>query len=1343
MHVSVTTLGAAAGERRRAADQIVGYLEGKRQSPERGVEHRRSRPGSMGPDTSPIADALARPGLAGGYYADAAEAPGRWRGLGAGPDRYELGATVEPEAFRRVLLGQDPHTGRQLVAVQQPTAAPSSTAPRDKLTMPQAAAIVGVDDSYLRRIARQTAGIRALQAAAAAAGELRPELPATYLDAVKVKGRWLADRAEVERFAAQRREPQVVMGYDITWSAPKSVSMLYAGGDEALRQQIDAAIESAVSAGMSYLEAEGFHVRAGRGRERAGDMLAASYRHTTNRALEPQMHEHVVVANMATTATGQVRAVDARGLYAHATPAGYLAGAQLRYELRQAGIAWGPTHKGLADVAGIERDEIMAMSSRRRDVLTLADELGFHTPQARQKAALASRPGKDTSVDRDELFDRWRQMLEALGIDHIRIAELTSHEPAKLWRPVDTERLFGHLAGAHGVTEQTAIFDRRDVIKAVAEHATDRLPAIEIVDLADQWLTSEAVIELDLTDRARRETIGTGAGQVSLSPDERRYSAPEMVAAEQRVIDWHRGGVRTGKALVDPARVEVAITATRTTKGIELGADQAAMVRGIMTSGDQFQAVRGLAGAGKTTAIVAAVEAWQDAGYTVLGAAPFAEAARTLEAETGLRSQTLEGLLHRIELAGDPRDVLGPSTVVIVDEASTIGSRQLHRLYRAAYNTGASVRTIGDPLQHQSVEAGGLWQHLTVAFADRTPVLDTNRRQSGPAMAEVRAALDQYRQGLIAAALERLDDDNRIVVAPTWDALLDQMTADWYLDHQRHGAGHSEASKMIAERNADRHALNRRAQQWLRSDGTLTGGIDIAEETFHVGDRIVAQRADRQLRRPDGAKRDHVINGSQGTVVAIRGSRSAPDLEVDFDGLGPIRVPHRFVADEVGPGRGGGLTLGYAVTSYKAEGQTYAAGRSLAAPGTVGPEGMYVALTRGRHDLRIYSIAPADQALEPPELPIIPDPRDAREALADALGKHRGTDVATVADPDAATMASLTRHQLADLDALTGPNADRARQILEERIVGHATANPSPDLVALLGPRPDPGPHRITWDTAAGQAALYHQRWGADPFTPPPQPSPQAQRDGHLAVRTAIDHARVAKLENDALPELHKLRYRVVDALGTDLMSEQRAAADVAHAAEAVHVARQAAGRAHTAATGLAVVGHGVRFVDPDRIESARRAAAEAQVTAARARLELANAQDRLAATRGDPTARARLAETVSVIDRAVDARIVTAVKRPAPYLQAALGPRPHRDDPRRHGWSRAASDIEAYRHKALGLTPADGPRPGKGILSAIGPRPRLPLLQGRWDRTHQVTQKYLENPLRPDSIRLPRIPGP
>ena len=381
---------------------------------------------------------------------------------GEAKEHFDLGEEVDPEAFRRVLLGQDPRTGDQLLLANGSSGRARGHAhglssivgdPNEPLTASQVAEMAGVDASYVRRLANKTAQLRADQAEAPTDGRAIPETPHSYVEATKnEKGSWVIARGEAERFVGERSEPQMMLGFDITWSAPKSVSALYAQGTAEDRVAIDESLE-AVAAGMDYIEREGFRVRRDGKPEQASRMLAASYRHNTNRALEPQLHEHAVVANMAINSLGETRAVDARGLFAHATTAGYLAGAEPRSQLAaRLGVAWAAPHKGLADIDGVDREAIMAISSRRRALLSLADELGYITPKDRQKAALATRPSKARSVDGDELQERWREILTDAGFDPTAVETLRGRNELRLWSPTDTDELFGHLASHRGVS---------------------------------------------------------------------------------------------------------------------------------------------------------------------------------------------------------------------------------------------------------------------------------------------------------------------------------------------------------------------------------------------------------------------------------------------------------------------------------------------------------------------------------------------------------------------------------------------------------------------------------------------------------------------------------------------------------------------------------------------------------------------------------------------------------------------------------------------------------------------------------------------------------------------------
>lgn len=1311
---------------KRAADHIVGYLEGDQRNPTQQASDAPSRKGSSAPDTAPLTSALNGPGRPGGYYADSAESPGRWRGVGTDPEHYDLGTEVDPAAFRRVLLGQDPWTGEQLLQAtgssgrRRGKSNNLSTIERDKaelLDLKHVAQIAGVDLSYVQRLAKRTLEVRAAQRHADAQGMPRPETPKTYLDGSRNKaGRWLVTRTEAERFAEHRKEPQVVLGYDITFSVPKSVSAVYAQGTEADQAAIEQAIEASISVGMGYLEREGFHVRRNGVQEKAGSMVAASYRHYTNRNLEPQLHEHVVIANMATNSVGEIRAVDARGLFAHSTTAGYLAGAELRHQLAERlGFCWADPYKGLADIDGVDRSTIMAVSTRRQDVLSLSEELGYHTADQRQRAAVATRPGKNHSVESAELREKWKEILTEAGLSSADVERLHNIRDRTPWTQADTTELFIHLGSHRGVTEQAAIFDRRDVIQAVAGFTNDRATAAEIQDLADHWLGTDAVIPLEITDANRREIIANGPA--SLAPNEQRYTTPHMLRIEERVLSLHENGRDRLFGLVDPLAVESAISASE----YELGPDQASMVRAICTSGDQFQAVVGRAGAGKTTAIAAAIEAWEWAGYRVIGAAPFGDAARKLEQETGLRSNTLEGLLTRIELAGDPRTVIGSDTIIVVDEASTIGNRQLDRLYRHANEVGATIRTIGDPQQHQSVEAGGLWKHITARFADDTPALERNRRQVGADMGQVRLALEEYRQGLIGTALDRLDSDARIVSAPTWEELLDQMAADWLVDHRRHIDHDVTPSKMVAERNNDRHALNRRAQALLRSEGLLAQPVAIGDTDFHVGDRVVAQARNTDL-YPNGAdKRHHIINGSEGTVQAINGTRRAPKLSIEFDGLGVIDVPNDFITTEVGPGRGGGITPAYAVTSFKAEGQTFDAGRNLAAPGAVNPEGMYVALTRGRNDQRTYTIAPDDQRLEPPELPILPDERSALEALADSLSKARGEDLATIADPQAAAILSDAARPIDEI-------AGRARALAEDRVAANAINNPDPVTVAALGPRPPIGHHRDLWDAAVGEAAIYRSRWGTgqianDGGVAEPAPGDRPEKYEHFdRVQMAVLAADIEHLAQTPLDELaaEHVALRAArpntadhdhDTVGRSLVAAQNV---LSQAQKRLRAAEKTEGRDRP-----------MQRHTPLERELAYRAANDARRDLAGAEANVQRASQRMKASGGDPASRAAVNARLATINRAFDRRVDHAVRRPAPYLTDALGERPrHRSD--RERWNTAARSIENYRHRHLHLSPLDGTMAKTGLARAIGPRPSAPQSAKAWNQASFAMESYL-----------------
>ena len=220
----------------------------------------------------------------------------------------------------------------------------------------------GVEDYYL---GGPEASGQWVGAGAAALG-LRAMINATELDRV-LSGQHPATGEALGRVLSSR-----VPGFDLTFSAPKSVSVLFGVGDDELRAVLRDAHDRAVVDALGYMEREAAVTRRGPGgvQSIAGNgLVAAAFRHRTSRAGDPQLHTHVLVANLTLGADGRWSTLDGRRIYAHAKTAGYLYEARLRSLLtRELGVEWTTVRNGIADIAGVPPPVLRAFSRRRADI---------------------------------------------------------------------------------------------------------------------------------------------------------------------------------------------------------------------------------------------------------------------------------------------------------------------------------------------------------------------------------------------------------------------------------------------------------------------------------------------------------------------------------------------------------------------------------------------------------------------------------------------------------------------------------------------------------------------------------------------------------------------------------------------------------------------------------------------------------------------------------------------------------------------------------------------------------------------------------------------------------------
>ena len=268
-----------------------------------------------------------------------------------------------------------------------------------------------------------------------------------------------------------------VAGFDLTFSAPKSVSVLFGIGDEEVTAAVRGAHDHAVAEALGYLERSAARVRRGAGGTvvlPAEGLVAAAFRHRTSRLGDPQLHTHVLVANLAHGPDGRWSALDGRPLYAHARAASLIYQAVLRGRLtRVLGVEWTPVREGIAEIDGVPARTLRAFSRRRAQIEQALRERGLEGPRASEIAALATRHAK-SPVRTETLLEEWRERAAVHGFPAKRISRILGRATERQLGEADWERAFGLLAGPDGLTARRSSFTRRDRLAVPPGVTSDR-----------------------------------------------------------------------------------------------------------------------------------------------------------------------------------------------------------------------------------------------------------------------------------------------------------------------------------------------------------------------------------------------------------------------------------------------------------------------------------------------------------------------------------------------------------------------------------------------------------------------------------------------------------------------------------------------------------------------------------------------------------------------------------------------------------------------------------------------------------------------------------------------------
>jgi conjugative relaxase-like TrwC/TraI family protein len=701
-------------------------------------------------------------------------------------------------------------------------------------------------------------------------------------------------------------------GFDLTFTAPKSVSVLAAVADSVVREAVVAAHEAGVAAGLDYLER--FECRARRGHNGltmigAGGFVGATFTHELSRSGDPHLHTHVVIANVVRGEDGRWSAPDMRPVFAAAKTAGTIAEAVMRQELsRSLGVEWASVQKGTADLARVPEAVIAEFSGRQAEILELAAERGAVGLAAVGAVQRETRDWK-REVDRDQAVADWRARAAEHGFGRAEVDALLRGKGVERGAP-DRDVLFAHLAGPEGLTKRESTIDRRAVLRAIADFHHDGITLTELEGLADGFIAEHGIV-VELGEPAR--------GLVA------RFSVADMLDTERRLLQV--ADERTAQRAVDE-RVTERVLEERSW----LGEDQQRAVRHLVAGHDRVALMEARAGRGKTTTLAAVNDALLRSGVPVAGTAWQGEAARTLQIEAGIPAETTARLLHRLRHERPP-----PGAVLVVDEASTMPTRALTQLAEAISQVDGRLILVGDRAQLPAIDAGGAFASL----ADRLGVIELteNRRQRDPIQVRVADFLGDHRADEALRLLERagglqtFDDpaDARAALLTEWaQVALEDPSRVLILAHDRADvAAHNHHPPQLVD-----------VAGWLGATRLVASGREWA-----AGDRLVCRRNDYR------AEVD-VRNGTRGTVEAI--NRETGSLLVRTDDGRRVELPADYLEH---------AHHGYAITGHASQGATVDRTFLLATPERGSAEWGYVAASRHRIDLQVYVAGSARAAV--------------------------------------------------------------------------------------------------------------------------------------------------------------------------------------------------------------------------------------------------------------------------------------------------------------------------------------------------------------------------------------------